>query len=258
MEFTTTYRLKRYNDCIALKPCNPKDMALFDKLIATGKETFTGIFKTPVNSHSDLQRRTVWKLVECIYIAMNNEPPTKNEKEALYEDLKEQCAYKRISRIDHEKKVPIGLSDPESTMETTAYLIQNLIDYLASCCDIKNSAMWTDVRQAIHEWDEWRWNQKKDPLDESQITEDEWRQMHPISEASCEGGLIEKAHIVSRGADAKDIEEPWNWMALTHEEHIGVQHQNGWEELTKRFPHIRGKIERARNIAEKLNRLNNE
>jgi hypothetical protein len=80
---------------------------------------------------------------------------------------------------------------------------------------------------------------------------DEWRERHPYSEASGRTGDIVRAHIVSRGSDAADIEKTWNWIALLHEEHM-QQHQIGWDAFLQIYPHLRGRVDRARRLAGKF------
>jgi hypothetical protein len=82
------------------------------------------------------------------------------------------------------------------------------------------------------------------------VSEELWREKHPYSEASGQGGNIVRAHIVSRGADHPDIEKSWNWLALLDEEHK-FQHQKGWDEFLSVYPHLRGRVERARRLAGK-------
>jgi hypothetical protein len=83
------------------------------------------------------------------------------------------------------------------------------------------------------------------------LTHAEWVKAHPYSEASGRGGQIVRAHIVSRGADAPDIEKSWNWMALLWEEHE-EQHRIGWDKFLQIYSHLRGRVERARRMAGKL------
>ena len=63
---------------------------------------------------------------------------------------------------------------------------------------------------------------------------------------------LEVAHIVSRGADKEDIDEVWNLMMLTHYEHIEIMHKKGWNAFLEIYPHLRGRVKRARNLAGKL------
>jgi hypothetical protein len=83
------------------------------------------------------------------------------------------------------------------------------------------------------------------------LPESEWRKKHPYSEASAKNGPIVRAHIVSRGADGRDIEASWNWLALTREEHQ-LQHDKGWDYFLRVYPHLKGRIDRARRLAGKM------
>lgn len=60
-----------------------------------------------------------------------------------------------------------------------------------------------------------------------------------------------QAHIVSRGANAAAIDEPWNWMRLRHDVHT-MQHQYGWDKILAEFPHLIPKVQRARAKASAL------
>jgi hypothetical protein len=55
---------------------------------------------------------------------------------------------------------------------------------------------------------------------------------------------------VSRGADAADIEMSWNWLALLPEKHA-EQHRLGWDTFLRMYPHLRGRVARARRLAGK-------
>jgi hypothetical protein len=113
------------------------------------------------------------------------------------------------------------------------------------------------VEEVLQEWEAWRGGLEKDCADYAdtrqtvELTEAEWRGKHAYSEASGRGGAIVRAHIVSRGSDAADIERAWNWVALLPEEHE-KQHRLGWDRFLDIYPHLRGRVERARNLAGKL------
>jgi hypothetical protein len=115
----------------------------------------------------------------------------------------------------------------------------------------------TTVQDVLQEWENWRGGMEKDHTDYADdeqtemLTEIEWRRKHAYSDASGRGGTIVRAHIVSRGADAADIEASWNWMALLPEEHE-QQHRLGWAGFLSIYPHLMGRVERARNLAGKL------
>jgi hypothetical protein len=113
------------------------------------------------------------------------------------------------------------------------------------------------VQEVLEEWEAWRGGLETDCTDYTDreqtrtLAEEEWRAKRVYSEASGRGGPIERAHIVSRGADAADIEMSWNWIALTPDEHVD-QHRRGWDEFLRIYPHLRGRVERARRLAGKL------
>jgi hypothetical protein len=113
------------------------------------------------------------------------------------------------------------------------------------------------VQEVLEEWETWRGGLENDYADYADrgqtkmLTEEEWRGKHVYSEASGRGGPIERAHIVSRGADAADIEMSWNWIALTPDEHA-EQHRRGWDEFLQIYPHLRGRVDRARKLAGKI------
>ncbi|GHV89886.1 hypothetical protein AGMMS50268_03890 [Spirochaetia bacterium] len=199
------------------------------------------------------QNSSVWVLVTAIFESMEDRLPDEEEKYSLYLDLLELYADKIPNRFGGLRTVHIS----ESNSIEGARFIDGLLHHLATVCDLSMDSQ-ASVVDVMWEWEEWRGNMKIDPMDYSDLactqllTEAEWREKHPVSEASGKGGRIELAHIVTRGADGKDIEMPWNWIALLHEEHIGMQHQKGWDEFLQIYPHLRGRVERARQMAGKL------
>jgi hypothetical protein len=199
------------------------------------------------------QNSTVWVLVEAIWRSMEKDPPTEEEKYSLYLDLLEVYADKVKSRITGELR-PIHIS--ESNSIEGARLIDGLLYHLATMCNLELDAQST-VIDVLWEWEQWRGDQEIDPIDYADpectrlLTEAEWRERRRVSDASGQGGQIERAHIVSRGADAADVEKAWNWIALTHEEHMD-QHRIGWDTFLQIYPHLRGRVKRARRLAGQL------
>jgi len=43
----------------------------------------------------------------------------------------------------------------------------------------------------------------------------------------------------------------WNWIALLPEEHE-QQHRQGWDKFLQIYPHLQGRVNRARSLARKL------
>jgi hypothetical protein len=198
------------------------------------------------------QNNSVWKLVTAIFESLENRAPLEEEKTALYYDLLEVYADKIPNRFNNALR-PVHISEANS-VEGSRF-IDGLLSHLATQCELEYGTQAT-VQSVLEEWETWKGQQEVDPSDYQDIgctqmlTHAEWVKRHPYSEASGRGGNIVRAHIVSRGSDAPDIEKTWNWMALLWEEHE-QQHQIGWEEFIRIYPHLRGRVERARRMAQK-------
>ena len=127
-------------------------------------------------------------------------------------------------------------------MEDAANLISHIMNVIVEFADL-TLPLQADVRKLFYEWETTRGGLERDPLDYDEfgnmLVEAEWRKEHPVSQASGIGGALELAHIVSRGADCRQIDESWNWLMLTYEEHRLVQHQKGWAAFLDMYPHLK-------------------
>lgn len=193
-------------------------------------------------------------LVECIWFSMEKDPTTEEEKYSLYLDLLEAYADKVKSRITGELR-PVHIS--ESNSIEGARFIDGLLYHLTTIVGELDYNTQSTVIDVLEEWQQWRGGLEIDPMDYSDLectkllTEWEWRERHKVSEASGHGGTIDRAHIVSRGADSVDIEKSWNWISLLHSEHMEL-HRIGWDAFLQIYPHLRGRVDRARNLAGKM------
>jgi len=197
------------------------------------------------------QNNSVWLLVTAIFESMEGRLPDEEERYGLYLELLEVYADRIPSRFGGTR--PVHISEANS-MEGARF-IDGLIYHLAEFCELTYDAQVT-VIGVLEEWHEWRGGLEIDPVDYADLactrllTVTEWRDRRTISEASGRGGAVELAHIVSRGSDAADIGEAWNWVALTHDEHM-EQHRIGWDKFLHIYPHLRGRVNRARKLAKK-------
>jgi hypothetical protein len=251
-----------YRGYIFLKTTCKKDHDLVTKLFKTKqdredynhKEFFIQAhLALPNQRRTFKQNSTVWKLVTAIFESMENRAPTEEEKKELYYDLLDLYADKVPNRFG------IGLRNihiSESNSIQGARLIDGLLSHLATQCELEYGVQST-VQEVLHDWENWRGNLNVDPIDYEDLectiplSYSEWKERHKYSEASGRGGNIVRAHIVSRGADAPDIEKTWNWIALLWEEHE-QQHNIGWDKFLQIYPHLRGRVDRARDLAGKL------
>jgi len=262
MKITARFRGAFKEGCVYLLPLDKKDITLIKKLFDTKKsrETYnkkefflTSTLDLPNQSKTHKQLGTVFKLIDVIFQSMEGRKPTGDEKDALYYDLLEEYGDKVPTRFSGKLRT-IRLSESDSV--AAAHFIDGLLYHLCTVADIEQDLQSTVV-EILWDWASWRGQQEVDPLDysdadcEKEVTEKIWREKHVYSEATGIGGRMEKAHIVSRGSDAADIEAPWNWLSLTSEEHA-EQHQYGWDYFLQKYPHLKGKINRAREKAGKL------
>ena len=214
---------------------------------AGGGEVYVRL-ELPAASRTFKQNAAVWKLAAVIFESMEGRKPSEDEKYNLYLDLLDEYAEKTVNRVNGKTR-PVHIS--ESDVYNAALFIDGLIFHLCECCDL-TAELQAEVRTVLHRWEKWRGLLPDDPLDYlpdgTLINEAELRKKHIYSEASGKAGKIVLAHIVSRGAAPGAAHLSWNWLALLPEEHH-EQHQNGWGEFLKSYPHLTGKVERARRMA---------
>jgi len=201
---------------------------------------------------TEKQVNSVFVLVEASFISTDGRKPDEDEKYERYNDLLELYA-PRVPMFTGGTRA-VRVSEMNS-LEGMVF-IQGLIFHLAEECDLPSESQ-ASVIEVMEEWHERRGEMEVDPIDYDDlactelINEATWREKHIVSDASGMGGAIVRAHIVSRGADAADIEKAWNWMALTPDEHQ-EQHRIGWDKFLHIYPHLRGRVNRARRLAKKL------
>jgi len=250
------------NGIIFLKTISKQDydlaVALFKKKneweLRNNKEfTLLARLELFYQKRTQKQLASVFVLVSAIFESMEGRRPTEEEKYSLYDDLLEvyadrvPCRFKNLTR-------PVRISEANSV--EGARFIDGLMYHLAKECNLEYGTQST-VADVLWQWEAYRGGLEVDPLDYTDrdctvlMPVDEWRERHPYSEASGRTGDIVRAHIVSRGSDAADIEKTWNWIALLHDEHT-QQHQIGWDAFLQIYPHLRGRVDRARNLAGKL------
>jgi hypothetical protein len=247
---------------IALKATNRKDHESILRFFRTKKsredynhkEFFIQVhFTLRQQRRTHKQLNSVFALVTAIFESMEGRPPLEEEKMALYHDLLDLYAEKVANRFNNALR-PVHISEANSIQGSK--FIDGLLYHLTTECELEYGTMAT-VQSVLEDWLDWKGKLDYDPSDYRDIactemlTHAEWIKTHPYSEASGKVGQIVRAHIVSRGSDTADIEKSWNWMALLWEEHE-QQHRIGWDDFLQIYPHLRGRVDRARNMAGKL------
>lgn len=190
------------------------------------------------------QLATVWVLVTVIFESMEGRKPTESERYDLYLDLLEEYADKVPSKITGELR---SVRISESNTMAAARFIDGLLYHLATYCELKTDLQ-ADVRKVLYEWELWRGKQNEDINDYRTLND--LKERVKYSEASGKSP-VEYHHIVSRGAAPQFIDCAWNILALTHEEHMFF-HKYGWNTFLDKYPHLRGRVEKAIEKAGKL------
>jgi len=204
----------------------------------------------PHQRRTSRQNATIWTLVTAIFESMEGRKPDEAEKRGLYTELLDLYGVKKPGRLTG-KLVPVHISEADSW--EAAQFIDALIVHLASTVGLSLDIQ-AQVYDVMRDFQSWRGRQELDPLDYRDaactvtVTEAEWRERHPMSEASGKGGTIHLHHIIHRGARPDLVDKPWNWLALTVEEHAEL-HSRGEAHFLRVYPHLGGKFGRARRLA---------
>lgn len=207
---------------------------------------------TEVVRRTSNQNSTLRGIERFIFIATNGYEPTKEDLYWIHEGLLEKYSVWVANPLSG-VNLPKRTSDPSMTTTEMAKIIEGSLNNLASI-DIPEDILKSighDMKVLWEGWYSWRYNQEKDPLleAESNMTWEQYKGLHPVCELCALAGVdsdpIERMHIVSAGADESIYEMPYNWLAA-HRSHHNLQHNEGWEIIEKSYPHIKGKIRRAR------------
>ncbi len=207
---------------------------------------------TEVKKRSSSQNSTLRGIERFIFIATNGYEPTKDDLYWIHEGLLEKYSIWVTNPLTG-VSLPKRTSDPSMTTTEMSKIVEGSLNDLASL-DIPETilkAIGNDMKKLWEGWYSWRYNQETDPLleAESSLSMEDYKKIHPVCELCALAGVnsdpIEIMHIISKGADESLYEMPWNWIA-SNRSHHNLQHNEGWEIIERSYPHIKGKIQRAR------------
>lgn len=203
-----------------------------------------------------LQNATLRGIERFICWAQNNRKPAHDDPELywIHEGILE--AYSKHEKNPKTGRVePIRTSDPRMTKKLMARLIEGALDELGQQ-QIPRPLLEVIGHDMESLWIRWyKWIGSKDAewyRDAFPVKSwDEYVRRHPACEFSfqppTEEEPLERIHIISAGADGTIYEEPWNWLRGKHKFHQ-MQHDHGWDYVLKHHPHLKDKVERAREI----------
>jgi len=175
------------------------------------------------------------------------------KKEVVYYAIKE------LVDLPRDEYKGIFVSRPSGDLTTVEFA--RLIQQLVIECQTHVPAV--EIKDIWILFTDWRFGQETDPLEGTYYGPDDYKEKHPCCEA-CGRYLLttdkegteqragELAHIVSTGASGGGgARDDWLWLMLCSKCHLCIQHAGGWEDLLTLYPHIRPKVERARERAGK-------
>jgi len=221
-------------------------------------EDMTIDLETWYRTHSRASQNTFFGILRFIAWAEVGHKPTEEDMWWHIEDAIDRYAPEKEHPIT-KKYTKVRPGDPRLTTREMSMMIEGVLNELAQMDipDFVLNSIGPDMKKLWESWYTWRYNEvEEDPLflDESNMDWEEYCEAHPVCELSGTPGTeqdpLERMHIVSGGSDLADYEKPWNWIRAKHSIHRW-QHNNGWTPILKAYPHVKGKIMRARNLAKK-------
>ena len=236
-------------------PASPADKRFMNSFCGeAGNQIITVTAEIKRANKSYEQIKLAWALISICCEVNNGHKPIGDEAEymcqALYEMFAEE--YEWQNPLTGEVKKEKVTMSKMSKGQMCAF-INNIINFLADSG--LNGDQEISVKQIFEQYMDFRSQLKEDFVDMDAegdyISIEEFRRINTISFASGLGGALELAHIVSRGTAPQFEECSWNVMMLTSEEHK-LQHKVGWQKFLEIYPHLRGRVERARKMAHKL------
>lgn len=209
--------------------------ALFDELNKRPRRHIVATFETPERDDGGM-RGLFWSLIRLLALESFGEAGADAE-ESVYQGIIEQYGPPLNPYKGHTGRKSWSRCDTKEK----CLLIEGAIAEVCACgMHYKNAV---SVVNLMIEWKAWRYRQKDDPL--IYATAEDYRARVPYCEACISTPGEHLAHIVSRGRGAETFAD-WNILHLCQGCHIEIQHRHGWDALLTRAPHLRDKIDKAR------------
>ena len=219
------------------------------------------------NSKSAKQVRTVWALCELAYMCENpseytgERKPCRDDVQDMYDAFIEAYGFTKKVRanmngVPFECEMKITLS--KMTMYQATLFITRILEHLSGITgrkDVHDEA----IKVKFEEFQAWIGSMSNDPLDYradgvTPISLSEFRELHTVSQASGGWGPLHRHHIMTKGSTPRATDVSWNWVMLTHEEHRAIHDAKKLKVFLDVYPHLRGRFERARKMAQELDR----
>lgn len=249
---------KKFNNgSYLLLPATPVDrqtLNVFSENI--GNNFVTVIVNHNRGTKSYDQVKAVFALINIRFYLNNHRYPTDTEQAKEYSDLLWRYASREAVAEGSEETAPIPLS-AMSKSQAAAFIgsiITEIYEYMGNNL---TDTMQVELKQIFEEFQSENGQGEGNPVDFDSkgnlLSVEEWCKRNNISMASgINDGTLEIAHIVSKGKREDLRNCVWNFLRLTHHEHIEIQHKKGWGEFLNLYPHLLPRVKAAYDKAGEL------
>lgn len=243
------------NGSFLLIPASLGDKTSLDSFCTTlGNKYVTVTINRSKSNKTYDQVKTVFALCSLLFQSNYDRKPNGEELEKCYESLLWDYADKEPDLLHPEREVPVHLSKMSKIQ--AAQFINALIALVIENCDL-DARQQIDIKELFQTFKQETSVGEGNPCDYDKdgnlLSIDEWCERNNVSMASgVNDGTLEIAHILSKGAHEEYRNCVWNFLRLTHHEHIEIQHRKGWEELLAIYPHLIPRVKAAYDKAGEL------
>lgn len=252
---------KKFDAGWLMLPATPSDKRVIDEFCnSTEGKYITLTASVQRGTKTFEQVKTVWALISILFEAQYARKPITDEADRLYTSLINDYAERETDLRHTDKTIPISLSkmDERQADIFIQSIINEIFGYVQFDTNVQGNLA-VDVKDIFQQFELHKGVLTKDPSDYDKdgklLSTDEWVKTHTMSMASGLKDTLEIAHIVSKGSAPQYRNCCWNFLRLTHYEHIEIQHRKGWHELLSIYPHLIPRVRRAYQLAKKIDKL---
>lgn len=240
------------NGSFLLIPATPAERSSLDTFCNTvGNRFVTVSINCSRGNKTYDQVKTVFALCSILFQCNYGRKPTDKENRKMYESLLRDYADKEPDLRNPDEMVPIHLS--EMSRQQAAHFINSIIGLIVEYCDLTDRQQ-IEVKELFQEFKRNTSTGEGNPCDYGSdgklLSVDEWCRQNNVSMASgIDDGTLEIAHIITKSAHPEYRDCVWNFLRLTHYEHLEIQHRKGWQELLSIYPHLIPRVKAAYDLA---------
>lgn len=230
-------------------PATPADKRVIDSFCESAGNRYISVTASFSRSKKTYdQVKTVFALISILFEMNYDRKPSSDERELMYQSLLEDYAERQTDPRNPERTIPVSLSRMDKIQ--AAQFINSIISLIVENSEGLSEAQEVDLKQIFEEFQKENNTGEGNPVDYSAdgnlLSVNEWCERNNISMASgINDGTLEIAHIVSKNRCPQYRNCCWNFLRLTHYEHIEIQHRKGWGELLRLYPHLRERVRLA-------------